>query len=296
MNNYYTPNFSVINGDCFPINRDTIFKYMQRILFQKALSRYKWILPESWDIGYFKYTLYNYGFINIFRTGTYGVIAQRGGVEGFNLYEEPRFIYTSNSFVTARRTIGIDGMLFRFSEDWFCPVESVNYYATLLSEIVIDIYINLFNSKVSYIIESSNRKDAEKSKKLFNKITEGEAVVFEKKSSDDNEINLLNRDVKQSFIVTDLVDAYNSVMNMFNTDFGIPNSNTDKRERLIKDEVNSNNFETESRARMFYDYMKTEIDQTINLFPELSGKFSLEWKGETNATRNNNSVGNVQME
>lgn len=281
-NNYYTPNFSVINGECIPINRDTIFKYMQRMLFQKALSRYKWILPENWDSGYFKYTLYNYGFINIFRTATYGTIAQRGGIEGFNLYEEPRYIYTSNSFVTARRTIGIDGILFRFSEDWFCPVESVNYYATLVSEIVIDIYINLFNSKVSYIIESSNRKEAVKAEKLFNKITEGEAVVFEKKNPDDNnEINLLNRDVKQSFIVTDLVDAYNSVMNMFNTDFGIPNSNTDKRERLIKDEVNSNNFETESRARMFYDFMKEEIKQTVRMFPELKGSFDLEWKGDS---------------
>lgn len=50
---------------------------------------------------------------------------------------------------------------------------------------------------------------------------------------------------------------------MFDTDIGIPNANTDKRERLITDEVNSNNAETLSKCALWLDQCQKVVIRLI---------------------------------
>ena len=40
--------------------------YFRKYLLQKALSVFKWNIPDEWDKDYFLYTLYCMGFISVF--------------------------------------------------------------------------------------------------------------------------------------------------------------------------------------------------------------------------------------
>ena len=54
---------------------------------------------------------------------------------------------------------------------------------------------------------------------------------------------------------------------MFDTLVGIPNSNTEKKERMIVDEVNANNFDTQALAYQWY----LEIDQGMKKTRDMFG-------------------------
>ena len=62
----------------------------------------------------------------------------------------------------------------------------------------------------------------------------------------------------------------------FLTRIGLPNTNTDKKERLTTDEVNSNNVETRALADLWLDTINRECDKAREMFdlPE----FSAEWR------------------
>ena len=53
---------------------------------------------------------------------------------------------------------------------------------------------------------------------------------------------------------------------MFCTDIGIPNSNTEKRERLVVEEVNANNVETRTRCELWLESLKESARKTNDMF------------------------------
>ena len=53
---------------------------------------------------------------------------------------------------------------------------------------------------------------------------------------------------------------------MFDTYIGIPNANTDKRERLVTDEVNANNVETATRCELWLDSLKKGCQKVNDMF------------------------------
>lgn len=67
-------------------------------------------------------------------------------------------------------------------------------------------------------------------------------------------------------LTPELTDRYNAVMNEALTYFGINNSNTDKRERLITDEANANNQLIDSCAEMFLEARKRACEEINKKF------------------------------
>ena len=53
---------------------------------------------------------------------------------------------------------------------------------------------------------------------------------------------------------------------MFDTEVGIPNSNTEKRERMITDEVNANNVETITKCELWLEELKKSCERTKAMF------------------------------
>ena len=58
-------------------------RFFRRYLFQKAISVFKWKLPETWNRDYFLYVLYAWGYIGVVETNKYGVICQAGVPYGY---------------------------------------------------------------------------------------------------------------------------------------------------------------------------------------------------------------------
>ena len=65
--------------------------------------------------------------------------------------------------------------------------------------------------------------------------------------------------------------------NLFDTEIGIPNSNTNKRERLIVDEVNSNNVETATKCELWLEDLQKTCAKTTDLF---GIDISVDWRYE----------------
>ena len=53
---------------------------------------------------------------------------------------------------------------------------------------------------------------------------------------------------------------------MFFNDIGVPNANTEKKERLITDEVNANNIETQTKFSLWLDEIKRGFEKANKLF------------------------------
>ena len=105
---------------------------------------------------------------------------------------------------------------------------------------------------------------------MFDNLSEGDpAVVIGKKLlNDDGTPNWFpfTQHVKESYIVSDVLSDMRKIECMFDTDIGIPNANTTKRERLIVDEVNANNVETATRCELWLETIKKQLEKANKMF------------------------------
>ena len=77
-----------------------------------------------------------------------------------------------------------------------------------------------------------------------------------------------DRILKQTYLVSDLLCDLKKIEDEFDSKVGIPNANTDKRERLISDEVNANNAEVSIIASGWLDHIRTGLDQIRQMYGE----------------------------
>ena len=123
--------------------------------------------------------------------------------------------------------------------------------------------INLLNSKLSYVFTADNKSAAESFKKLYDQIASGEpAAVVDKMligADGERRWELFTQNVGQNYITDKILNDMRTIENQFNTEIGIPNANTQKRERLITDEVNANNMETQSKVLLWLSTMRKGI-------------------------------------
>ena len=253
-------------------------KYFRKYLFQKAISVFKWNLPEEWDKDYFLYTLYGMGYIAVVDTDQYGVICQGGSLGGYNLYYRPSYIIITNPLLKETMTCSIDRrtegpedraltstsdkecVLIKLMPDYSSIMDIVGYYADQMALASESMGINLLNVKSGTVFGAENKAKAESFKKMYDMLSDGDpAVVIDKQLLDDQGKPVwfpFTQNVKESYVVSDMLSDMRKIEAMFCTDIGIPNANTDKRERLITDEVNANNVETSSRCEMWLEEIR----------------------------------------
>ena len=263
--NYYgfSPIYTQIpNTAIYTNNRAVLVEYWKKYLMEKAVSVYDWKIPKLWSENYFKYILYNVGFISIIYTAEFGWIPQRCAVGGLNLFEEPDTIIVNNPIINGiERKIGDGCVLFKFNPDYTGVADIIEYYAMQLSELSLTAYANMITTKVGYIISVPDKKTADSAKRIVDSVLNGEPATISKDSKTPNSIEYFSQNVKQNYIVSDIIIDMRKLLQSFNTEFGIPNSNTEKKERMIKDEVNSNNVETFIKSEMWLNSFKNTCEE-----------------------------------
>ena len=276
--NLYNSNFS---PSTVHVKNAALTRYFRKYLLQKAISVFKWKLPEDWDADYFKYTLYGCGYIAVLDTRSFGVICQGGALGGYNLYYRPSYIVISNPLLKEAITANIntDCAIIKLQPDYSSIMDIVSYYADQMALCSESMGVNLINIKSGTIFGAENQQQAESFKKMYDKLSDGNpAVVIGKK--------LMNEDgspawfpftqhIKESYVVSDLLSDMRKIEAMFDTDIGIPNANTDKKERLVTDEVNANNVETATKCELWLESIKTGIKQANQMF---NLNLSVDWR------------------
>lgn len=247
-------------------------RYFRRYLLQKAMSVFKWNLPDTWDQDYFLYNLYCYGYVAVIDTEEFGVIPQWGALGGYNVFYHPTYCIITNPLIKSIKqpVIGVDCTIIKLEPDYGSIMDLVNYYADMLALCAESTGINLLNSHVSTVFPASNKAMAESYKKMFDKVASGEpAVVVDKALFDDTGKPVwtpYQANISNEYIADRILTDMRKIEAMFDTDIGIPSANTDKKERLVTDEVNANNVETAIRCEMWLDEIKKSCEETRSMF------------------------------
>lgn len=246
-------------------------RFYQRYLLKKALAVFKWTLPKWWDERYFLYVLYCRGFISVFDTPEFGVIPQQCGLSGYNVFYRPTKCIIANPLLSIReKKINEDCVLIQLQPDYMGVLDLVNHYAEKMAIASSIINQNLWSAKVATVFFAGSDAEQQSLKKAYDRVSDGDPmVVVHKNLRDENGLlkyDIFNRDVKQSYIISDLISDLRKIEAEYDTRIGVPNANTDKRERLIQDEVNANNVETHILCDMWMDSIQDGISQIKDMF------------------------------
>ena len=246
-------------------------RFFQRYLLKKALAVFKWTLPEWWDENYFLYVLYCRGYAAIFDSGKFGVIPQECGLQGYNVFYRPTNVIIANPLLDIKnREIGKDAVLMQLQPDYMGVLDLCGHYAEKMALASSAINQNLWNTKISIVFFAGNDAEQQSIKKAYDRMSDGDPMVVVHKNLRDENGNLkyevFNRDVKSSYVISDLISDLRKIEAEFDTRIGVPNANTDKRERLITDEVNANNVETHILCDRWMDSIQDGIPKVKDMF------------------------------
>lgn len=262
--------------------------YYQRYLLQKAMSVFEWDLPETWTKyrgkDYFLYCLYCFGFVAVVNTDKFGVIPQACTLGGYGVFYEPKWAVIANPLLRGvlQPTIGKECELIKLQPDYGGVMDIVYQYAEQMALASQAVSVNLINSKFAYVFAAENNAAAQSLKKMYEEITSGQpSVVIDKKLFRADGVpawQLFMQNLKQQYIASDILSDMKKIEAEFDTRIGIPNANTDKRERLITDEVNSNNAGTNALASQWKTTIEDSIERVNKLFGDSCKPLAVRWR------------------
>lgn len=251
--------------------------YFRKYLFLEAVSMVKWTLPETWPENRLEYLVFGSGGVTVFDTDKFGLIYDRMSLSGINVFYNPTHSVIANPFIRGQQylQIGRQCEIIHLQPDYRGIVDIVAYYGDMMALAAQTIQTNLINSRLSYVFGSSNKAGAESFKKMFDSIMQGDPAVFidrqllkntQQGRGQEAAWQTFSADLKGNFITNELLTALKTIKALFDTDVGIPNTNTSKKERMLSDEVNSNNVETSAKASLWLESLQKSCERVHKLF------------------------------
>lgn len=276
---------SIISPSTVHVKNTSLAQFFKRYLLQEAISRFDFTLPDRWDYNYFTSVLFVIGYIFGFdKEKKFGLIPQHGLVGGYNVQHQPYYTTIANPLFEKgpyRLIIDEECSIIKLQPDYCGLYDIVDYYGDLMALTAETIGVNILNSKLSIVFASSSKAMAESYKKLYDNFASGEPASFADAKLFDEDGNLryslVMQNVGQNFIADRLLDCLGAIRNKFLTDIGIPNANTDKRERLNTDEVNANNEEVGSKASLWLKTMQLGFKKTREMFGLSESELDVKW-------------------
>lgn len=234
--------FQVFNwlgkGKASDLNVLTLNDYYDRLKLI-ALSLFEWEnLPESCNARFLELTLFTYGRAVFIYDDTLGFLNMRGTPSGtFNNYDEP-IAYNVYSTIYNKMFDKAECILIRNNYLERPTDSSVVLFASRLTEAERTIDTNIKAQKTPLLIRCDD-KDRLSLKNIYSQYDGHEPVILGGKTINLDSLKVLKTDAP---FIADKVQIYKKdIWNEALTFFGINNANSDKRERLITDEVNANN-------------------------------------------------------
>lgn len=270
------------------------FNFFRRSLLQRAMAVFEWKIPENWDRDFFLFCLYENGVVCVLNTPEFGVIPQPCGLAGYNVFYNPaRCLVTNPLLGTKDLKIGKDCEIIKLQPDFGGICDTVNYYAELLALATESVEMNLINTKSARVFGAKTKAIAESYKKMTDKIMSGEPAVFVSKDLFNEDGSLAFQDftdsVTSTYITDKLLNDIATIFAKFDTEIGLNNANTEKKERLIVSEVESNNEAIKARPALWLESIKKGIEKTKKMFPEIE-EFSVDWRFREEGKNVNNDV------
>ena len=267
----YTPS-------CIKGRNNKAFSFWCRSLFQRACSVIDFQLPDEWqgDIkDFFYYIMIKFGYCAVWDDPELGKVFNPCGLSGFDFYYRPTRCIIANPALKASidRTIGDNMEVLKISPDYAGIWDVISYYAEKMALLDNAINISLINNKYSFMLAAKNKAAGEALKKMLDKINQGDpAVIFDRKLADDpasksEPWQFWNRgNLKESYLTTDQLRDFRTILNDFDNEIGIPTIPVEKKERMITDEANSRKADTMSRCRLWVETFNSSAKAVNDAF------------------------------
>lgn len=264
-------------------------EFYKRLLYTKIYSTLDFTLPETWKKNYFRFLLFHLGCLGVIYTKEFGWVCQPFSIVKLDIYYNPKVIQIYNQFIKTPKIgiVGTNAGIIKCMDDYFGLDDIVTRYATDLAQCDRSVEVNLMNSNVTAFFRAKSKKQADEIREAYGQATTGKPLVIISKEviGDDDSMETLLPNMKNNFLVNDILQARRGILNAFLTEIGIRNANYDKKERLNSQEVDENNDETSAVISVIYDNIKKSMEE-IN---EISGlgldvKLHYDYKKEDNAS------------
>lgn len=285
---------SSVSPSSVRLANNAAFSFYCRYLWQKLVNIFEYTIPETWSKDTLQAALFGNGCAAVIQTNTYGSLALWASPGGFNVNYEPQFLVVANPAlptITGKHLeIGRDCAALHITPDWCGVTDLIATYAVKLALAMQAIDVNLINSKIAYVFGAQNKQQAQSFKKMMDDINTGEPAVVIDKSlfNEDGSANwaMFQQNLKQTYLVTDILNDLKSIEDEFDSKIGIPNANTEKKERLISDEVNANNAETSIIAAGWLEHLQDGAKQVKEMF---GVDFKIDWRYKQDVAFNANT-------
>ena len=244
------------------------YRHYCRILTNYLYSCLKWKLPREIPSEWVNFWVLKYGLLGWFNTPEYGWVPLMATVPEMNMFYRPFSMIPSSRFINSTRKYynNINCVAMYAMPDMCGLDDIIRKYAVQFSMIDSSINVNLINAKVAYWISANDSKEVEEFKQMLSDITYGRPSVFYSKKTQ-NKPELFFGNVKNTYIVDQLIESKRQLKEDFLTEIGIRNTNRQKKERLITSEINENNDETHA----LIDQIVERLQQQVNVLNYLSG-------------------------
>lgn len=206
-----------------------------------CMSMFEWSgLPKSINLEYLEEALFTHGKILFFKDSLLGHLALTCIPIGMNVYGEPTAFqvnvpgYQSNGNIKASEAVLIKNNQLTEPTSWM-----IGAFAGRLAETERTIAVNLNAQKTPILLLVEDGQNVMTLKNAYKKIEDGVPVILADKATfSPDSVKAINTEAPY---IVDKLDTHK--MNLWNealTFLGINNANTEKRERLITDEVTAN--------------------------------------------------------
>ena len=247
------------------------YSYYVELLTEKANGMYIYSgLPDSLPSDQIELKLVLDGFCVVFNHPKFGLVTSGGGLSGIDKY------YLPTNFVYAQPALGSGNLII----DKNCVViynSSIDQYtrsglseiiqrsARLLADIDSSISILTINTRATKLNVAANDSIAKTVNHAMQKIADGEIETINTQSLLDLYKTVdWNSEQKQQEII-ELLNAKQQIMASFLSEIGVKNF-TEKKERLITDEVTADNQLLTINVEDMEDYRKKGIKEVNKMF------------------------------
>lgn len=228
-----------------------------------ALDCFEWInLPKNIESRYIEKALFDNGECAFYKDKEIGyLVLPSSPTAEFNVYNEPLYLLlTGNGYSDIK---DIKDCVRILNND--LPVagwEYVDDFAIRMADVESSIKANIRQQKFPYIIvcDDNTRFSAET---MYQNVKDGDPVIYSKKKLTDNDISVL--DLNVPFVVDKLIDYKRELENDILSFYGLNNAK-DKKERMLVDEVNSNNDYIDRNIELMYKTRKYACKQINDKF------------------------------
>lgn len=232
-----------------------------------ALNIFEWKgLPKGLTSEYIERKLFEKGSLFFYDSVKAGglMCLPANNSSNINVYEYPEQVNVVGHNFTEVVNYE-DGVLIKNNPLKVPTFQGIAFWLEHLVDIFSAFKVNLNHSKTPYILTGS-KEQMLTLKNILQQVTGNSiAITLDKSLAGD----IATIDLKQTgvtYLGDKLLDAYDRIEDKLLTFLGINNANTMKRERLVVDEVNSNNDEIENNLDTYFTARKRACDEINKKF------------------------------